>query len=922
MDRCKTFEDKMKKALKALKQKNDKLNELKSRLGEDAMSASSVSPMESSMVMEPVVGRSSASETGSSSSANMRGEIDRWQRESEAKEARIQELEAVARSLQENHAKNLQMAAGASAQELATAIAQRDIEIETLKSELGQLAAAMHSKNEEVVQLMKTCEEMQRSVDEKVELLNDCVSKKDIEVKQAISQYEDFLKDATLNVSHLTKELEEKIREINNLNGQVLDAQQQAIDIQNEYDSYREDTQNLEDKMEEKEHEIDQLKKLEQQLRDEISRLQSQLSGSFNNHSLMSEALDRAEAEKIQLREECVCIQTEYGNKNKELQVQISQLIDQLNEREGAVSVMEARLMECDEASGQITSQIKQQLEEKCKTLEQTEQALFVKTEDCLRLEERLREAEENFRREMSAKLTEVQEQHRVSIEAFAAQTAEDLERTCEQLAKKNNEVSELQQKYNQLQEQLTKLQEDYNTKCSETSQTEKMVQEFNAYKAGLEESMNSYSYSLNQANAELVAKNEEIHNLKTICSQYEEKCYNSAVSQEGMQRSLQESQSALTQCQQELGTYYNELQNSKMESEALRNSQSEYQQTIDRLNTELNEAKTEAARHSTDVQNMTNQLAKYQDIEANLNRYLEDLNSATEELGKRNSEYRELENLSKVQEVQIKSLQERHESAKFELSEAYKLVSEKEERVAKLESEVLEMRVASQKDEVLTGKTKELLEDLEEKNREISDLRFELEEGIIQEKRLKENLDSRENEIKQLRNLLEEKEREVEDAWQSFKFQAQSSTPLPKDEVEDGSLVDRLEQVEKEKLNLERKVDLLQNKLEEVEASEIKCYEDFSRLKVLRTELEMDNLRMSAELEQLRRSLQDGDNDPKYKSIENQLILMTKTLEDRDKLCRDLMKNVSQVRLVTELAFTFIYLYSQLMCKSFSEIR
>jgi len=46
-----------------------------------------------------------------------------------------------------------------------------------------------------------------------------------------------------------------------------------------------------------------------------------------------------------------------------------------------------------------------------------------------------------------------------------------------------------------------------------------------------------------------------------------------------------------------------------------------------------------------------------------------------------------------------------------------------------------------------------------------------------------------------------------------------------------------------------------------------------------------VEKLRTSRVLEQLGRSLMEGDNDPKYKSMKNQLILMSKTPEDRDKL-------------------------------------
>lgn len=893
-EKCRGMEDKLKKALRALKQKNEKLAELKNRLGDDTMSTSTISSMEASVVLEPVVEKSITSDLGSSISSTLQLEVDRLKRECEEKDAKIQKYEDKDEDIklrrQYYDSKTVEY------EEMTSSLNNRDLEIASLRKQLTQLATTLGSKNEEVEQLMKACEEMQRSIDDKVELLNDCVSKKDVEVRQAISQYEDMLKDTTLNVSHLTKELEELIRERNSLQAQLLDAQQQTLEAQNEFDRYREDKESGSDSLEDKEQELDQLKKECADLRERLDEALEQVGGNYLHTMQMTEALDQAEAEKKQLREEFLCVQNEFGSKSKEMQVHISELIDHLNEREAAISVMEARLKESDEQAEKISNEIKHQLEEKSKALEQAEQALFVKTEESVRLEERLRETDEYYRREVNTKIAELQEQHRVALEAYATQTSEDLERTCEQLAKKNREVVELQ-------DQLTVMQGEYSSKCAQLSQTELMATEINSLKATIETlkaSLESYTQAFNNASAELNAKNNEISDMRTICGQYEEKYYNITVTQESTQRALQESQATLAQCQQEMATLYNDLQNSQTEKDMLRNSQVEYQQTIEKLNGEISEAKTEAARQASETQNRANQLAKYHDIEANLNRYLEDLNSATEELGKRNSEYRELEKSCRAQEVQIQSLQASVEATRKELADLQEKVSEKNQLIVGFEAQVVELQAGAQTQQqgLSPELSKELLEELEEKKREISDLRFELDEGIIQEKRLKEHLESRENEIRQLKNVISEKESEIAETWQSWRDnQSQPAVPEEVGSGDGGPVMERLEQAEKEREGLERKIDLLQNKLEEVEDSEVKCYEDFSRLKVLRTELEMDNLRMSSELEQLRRSLQDGDNDPKYKSMENQLILMTKTLEDRDKLCRDLLKNISQVK-------------------------
>lgn len=896
MEKCKSLEDKLKKASKALKQKNDKLAELKKRLGEESMSASVASTMDASVIVEEVVTKSSAYVCGSA----LAEEVETLKKQCEEKEYKIKELETVVKSLNECSLPppSAQMPPMAcDHQGFNTMLAQRDSEVVSLRNELSQLASSLDSKNEEVEQLMKACGDMQKSVDEKVEMLNDCVAKKDEEVRQAISQYEDILKDATLNVSHLTKELEEKIHEINVLQCQLQESQEQLLETQNEFETYKSaDIQSGQLSLAEKDQKIEEHRLLADQLRYELNNVQAQLFESFNNNTLINEALDRAESEKKQLREESVCIQNEYGNKSRELQIQVSQLIDQLNERESAISVMEARLKESDDMVNKASNEIRFQLEEKTKALELAEQTLFVKTEENVKLEERMRDTEERFRLELENKTRQLEEHHRVALESYAMQTSEDLERTCEQLAKKNNESVELQEKCNYFQNQATKLQEDYNMKCAELTQKEQALSEIDTLKSAvqnLEGTIASYTHALNSANADLNAKSEEITNLQTICGQYEEKCFNSAVTQEDAQRALKETQASLAQSQHELSNYYNELQNSKIEIESLRTSCNEFQETASRLNDELRESKTEVGQHVSQLQNMSNQLARYHELEINLNKYLEDLNSATEELGKKNSELWELEKLSKSKDTQIQSLQANLASSRAEVVEKDIKITEISDYMAKLENDARQtLETRAQEEDSSSKYVKELVAELDEKNKEIGDLRFELDEGVLQERNLKKNLESKDQEIQQLRGEIDTRDRSIAELQQ----EVEHFTSLPTLSKEDEPLVQRLQYSEAEKVMLERKIDLLQVKLAEVEGSEVKCYEDFSRLKILRTELEMDNLRMSAELEQLRRSFQDGDNDPKYKSMENQIVLMSKTLEDRDKLCRDLMKNIGEV--------------------------
>ncbi|CAL8130483.1 unnamed protein product [Orchesella dallaii] len=858
--KCHALEEKLKKAMKVIKQRNDKIAEYKNRLGDDPMnmSISTTSMMESSLVQvvqeAPMVQtRAVAFELGAGAapplqlspssaplSPALKEESEKLRKELEEREYRIKELESFVQLLQER-----EMQAQASAGGDQFILQQKDMEISSLRNEMSQLVFTLNSKNEEVESLMRACGDMQRSLDDKVELLNDSVTKKDEEVREAISQYEECLKNTTLNVSQLTQELEEKIRMINQLQASLQEAQEALILTQNQFEASKaRETQQNEV---EKESLVLQL----QALREENERVNTQLGELQVEHGGVREALERAEQEKARMREDSNCIQNEFGAKNGELQLKISNLMDQLNDCESAVSVMEARVKEADEKEQEWRSVV----EDKGKALEQVEQQLFVKNEEVLRLEERLRGEEQKGG---------------MQVEQLQAQ-----------LNQMNESYIALQTQYGGLHQEYTRISEEFSQKCLEIQEKEVAggaeVVALRGTLQGLEGTLQSYVEALNNANLDIQGKQQEIGNMQGVIAQYEEKLFNGALELEEERRKVEEGRNKLKIVEEEAIRKEAEGEEIKGEKEALRKEVEERREREERNRAEVAALKEETGRLNQENGRLNQLVIRYQNVEESLNKYLEDLNGATEELGRKNGEVRELQEKVKEGEINVQRMRERMEGLSQDVSTREQMLQDKSEEVSRLQQELRQVRESSEENS--SKYTRELLSDLEEKGREISDLRFELDEGILQERSLKQVISEKDMEIEALRNEMSSKEGEID----RLKL-----TPVLS--PEDQSLQQKV-------IAMERKVDLLQGKLAEVEESEVKCYEDFSRLKILRTELEMDNLRMSGELEQLRRSLQDGDNDPKYKSMENQLILMSKTLEDRDKLCRDLMKNVSQLQ-------------------------
>jgi hypothetical protein len=126
------------------------------------------------------------------------------------------------------------------------------------------------------------------------------------------------------------------------------------------------------------------------------------------------------------------------------------------------------------------------------------------------------------------------------------------------------------------------------------------------------------------------------------------------------------------------------------------------------------------------------------------------------------------------------------------------------------------------------------------------------------------------------------------------------TSGDVPSQSAEVSSDVEQLrhalEHERNEKVILERKIELLQTKILEIEASEIRAFEESFMLKSMTRILEMDNSKYQDELQQLLNNSGDGDGGAKVRTLQNEVLRLVDTLQERDKRCEELTCEITRV--------------------------
>lgn len=797
------------------------------------------------------------------------------------------------------------------------------------------------------------------------------------------------------HLEKLVSELKEKLEENENNHDTFLCQHYQAYeDLQKANQVLKEELEEQRKELELKAHELRRLEISTAELKLQLDFKTEELSTAAEKNKGIEDKLKKAmkalkqKNEKInelknRLDEDAMntssppCTETrlsldDHNAETKDLQMQITQLNDQREANDAAISVMERQLKESKEALETAVKNTQDQLEENVKLLEETEHSLFVKNEECVRMEERLAEAEQTYRMKIEEQLKLLQ-QH----EAYETSITAELDQLRAVEAQLREVVNQHQEHYNNLYYHYSQGSQEYvnlseakkeievtleilqkdNDQLSENvvalkdklDQATKELQGRDSLHAAQIENMQEECQRLSESaqigQADVAYKEQQLKNLETIVAEYENKLQVSAMAQEDLGHKVEELKEQLGRFQTELelardihatcdekystllleaevvegkladsNNELNQCRAQLQEFNDLRINLPEYLKRVDallqvlnnkqagdtvnasRLVDALNSASILGTTYILDADNLPTQFG----ILPTKNEVMEHISSLANilqhelHLSTETAKVRSLQSQVKDLQVQLEMAgdpQENHilKAQVVSLSKALQSAPDAQQ-FAMLQTQVQQLK--NQLDAAIDPESIKLLErDLEEKKKEVGDLRFELEEGIIQEKRLKESLESRENETKVLRNELLKKEEQINE----LRTQA-SPVPEVAPSVQDFETVTLEELTDEKELAYQRKIDLLHTKLQEVEESEIRCYEDYSKSKIHRTELEMDNLRMSAELEQIRKSIQNGDNDPRNRAMENQLVLMTKTLDDRDNLCKELLKNVQDV--------------------------
>jgi len=104
------------------------------------------------------------------------------------------------------------------------------------------------------------------------------------------------------------------------------------------------------------------------------------------------------------------------------------------------------------------------------------------------------------------------------------------------------------------------------------------------------------------------------------------------------------------------------------------------------------------------------------------------------------------------------------------------------------------------------------------------------------------------------------------------------------------------LEVEQRERTVLERKIELLQGKILEIEESEMKCFEETLLLKSWTRELEIDNQKKQSALD-LYKNAGDGDTrNIKATILQEEVMRLVNELQDRDRRCEGLTNEITRV--------------------------
>lgn len=109
--------------------------------------------------------------------------------------------------------------------------------------------------------------------------------------------------------------------------------------------------------------------------------------------------------------------------------------------------------------------------------------------------------------------------------------------------------------------------------------------------------------------------------------------------------------------------------------------------------------------------------------------------------------------------------------------------------------------------------------------------------------------------------------------------------------------------------LQLERKVELLQGKIEEIEQSEMKCFEETLLLKSWTRELEMDCQKKQMELDLYKNAADGESSNIKATILQNEVMRLVNELQGRDRRCEELTAEITQVSLVISFKNSTIFL-------------
>ncbi|OXA37244.1 protein lava lamp isoform X3 [Folsomia candida] len=269
-----------------------------------------------------------------------------------------------------------------------------------------------------------------------------------------------------------------------------------------------------------------------EQLTQDGDALRAKLTGMTNEYIQLRESLESKDTEAQRLRQDADTLQSEYSHSSNELKLKISSLMDQLNDCENEISVVSTRLKESDDICVETRAKLAETvasleekskiLEDKSKTLETVENTLFEKTEDTLRLEEKLKETEEKHRLEMEANFVKYSDDVDATYDQLALVASENLTLQ-EQLRKKEEELKDVRQHQvdlsssSNLKHELTNCRERISNLEAELNLTSQQFEELQAYTAQQSTRVEELLKEVDDKKDRLTQLSVELEELKTI---------------------------------------------------------------------------------------------------------------------------------------------------------------------------------------------------------------------------------------------------------------------------------------------------------------------------------------------------------------------------------------------------------------------